>query len=99
MNGALFFVLDFTGFVDRTAQHVHDAAQGAGADGHRDRGAGAGDLHATAQAVAGAQGDGAHHAVAQLLLNFERQALLGERGTLVGQGERFINLGHVIAGN
>ena len=62
-------------------------------------GAGAGDLHATAQAVAGAQGDGAHHAVAQLLLNFERQALLGERGTLVGQGERFINLGHVIAGN
>ena len=27
VNGALFFVLDFTGFVDRTAQHVHDAAR------------------------------------------------------------------------
>ena len=51
-----------------------------------------------AQPVAGTQRDGTHHAVAQLLLHFQRQALLGERGTLVDQGERFVDLGHVIAG-
>ncbi|KAG1251387.1 hypothetical protein G6F65_018380 [Rhizopus arrhizus] len=55
VDATLFFVLDRAGFVDGTTQHVHDAAQRAGADRHRDRGARAGDLHAAAQAVAGAQ--------------------------------------------
>ncbi len=98
VNATLLVVLDRASFVDGTAQHVHDAAERAGADGHRDRGARAGDFHAATQTVAGAQRNGTHHAVAQLLLHFQRQTLFGERGTLVGQSKRFVDLGHLIAG-
>ena len=35
-------------------------------------------LHAAAQAVGGAERDAAHHAVAELLLDLEREALLGQ---------------------
>ncbi len=59
------------GFVDRTAEHVHDAAQGAGADRHRDATAGVDGNQVALQAVGGTEGDGTHHAVAQLLLDFE----------------------------
>jgi hypothetical protein len=61
------------GFVDRATQHVHDAAQRAGADRHRDRRAGALDRHAATQAVGRTERDGAHDAVAELLLDFESQ--------------------------
>jgi hypothetical protein len=54
------------------AQHVHDAAQGLLPDRHGDRRTGVGHLEAALQAVGGAQRDGPHHAVAELLLHFER---------------------------
>ncbi|MNS75211.1 hypothetical protein D3C72_1087150 [compost metagenome] len=98
MDATLFFVLDRAGFVDGTTQHVHDAAQRTVANRHGDGGAGALDRHAAAQAVGRTQGNGTHHAVAQLLLHFEGQALLGKR-RVAGffQHERVVHLRHCVA--
>ena len=71
--------LDGAALVDRPAQHVHHAPEHRGTDGHLDAVTGVADLHAPPQAVGGAHRDRAHDAVAQLLLDFERQALLGQR--------------------
>jgi hypothetical protein len=65
-------------FVHRLAQHVHDAAQGGLAHRHRDGGAGVLHHGAALQAVGGTHGDGADHAVTQLLLDLE-----GERGASI----------------
>src|SRR6185503_11442777 len=51
MNRAALRGLDRPRFVDRAAEHVHDSAERALAHRHRDRRAGALDLHAAAQAV------------------------------------------------
>src|SRR5690606_32054995 len=72
VDGTALVGVDRTDVVDRTAENVHDSAQGATTDGHRDGSAGAGDGHAAAQAVGRAHGDGAYNAVTQLLLDFER---------------------------
>ena len=64
--------LDRTGFVDRLAEHVHDAAQRADADRHRDALAGVVGDQVALEAVGRAERDGAHDAVAELLLHFER---------------------------
>jgi hypothetical protein len=66
---------DRAGFVDRATEHVHDAAQRAHADRHGNSGTGVVDLHAATQAVGRTHGDGTHHAVTQLLLNLEGQAV------------------------
>jgi hypothetical protein len=58
--------------------------------GHRDGLAGVADHHAAAQAVGGAQRDGAHDAVAELLLHFQRQL-----GAVHLQG--VIDFGHLFA--
>ncbi len=63
------------GLVDRIADHVHDAAERAVADRHRDRLAGVGDLLAAHQAFAGIHGDGAHGRFAEMLGDFEHQAV------------------------
>src|SRR5471030_747882 len=60
-------------FVDRVAQHVHDATQGRFAHWHHDWFAGVLDHHAAAQAVGRTQSNGTDHAVAQLLLYFQGQ--------------------------
>jgi hypothetical protein len=83
-------LVDRAALVDGVAQHVHDAAQRGLAHGHRDVGAGVADHQAAAQAVGRAQRDGAHDAVAQLLLHFER-----ERRAFELQG--VIDAGHGVA--
>src|SRR5690606_29071913 len=98
VNGAGFGTVDGTTFVDGATQDVHDAAQRGHADGHRDGSAGVGHGHATTQTVGGTHGDGANHAVAQLLLDFESQALLGECGAVIGELESVINVGNAVAG-
>ena len=77
-------------FVLRLAEHVHDAAQRAGA--HRDADALAGARHgeAAAQALGGAHGDRAHDAVAELLLHLEGQIHVIEL-------EGIVDLGNLIA--
>jgi len=82
--------LDRTGLVDRVAQHVHDAAQRADADRHRDGAAGVVGQQVALQAVGRAQRDATDHAVAQLLLHFQR-----DRGVLHLQ--RVVHLRHALA--
>ena len=81
---------DRAGLVDRAAQHVHDATQGAGTDRHRDGAAGVVGDQAALQAVGGTQRDGADDAVAQLLLDFQ-----GDVGVVDLQ--RVVHLRHVAA--
>ncbi len=64
---------DRAAVVLRRAEHVHDAAERGLAHRHRDRRAGGVHRQAALQAFGGTHGDGAHHAVAELLLHFERQ--------------------------
>jgi len=58
-------------FVDRLADHVHDAAERAGTDRHADRGAGVADFLAAHQAFGGVHRDGAHRRFAEMLGDFE----------------------------
>src|SRR5690606_18296550 len=67
----LLFFTDRSGFVDGVAQHVHDTAQGCFTDRYRDGLVGAGDVQATLEAFGRTHRNGTHHAVAQLLLNFQ----------------------------
>src|SRR5690606_21624401 len=64
--------LDAAGLVDRATEDVHDAAQGALADRHRDALAGVVGHEVALQAVGRTERDGAHDAVAELLLHFKR---------------------------
>jgi hypothetical protein len=90
--------LDRAAFIDRPAEHVHDAAERALAHRHRDRRAGGFHLHAAAQAVGGTQRDGAHHTVAELLLDFEGEAFLGQGiGRVVLENQCIVDAGHVVA--
>ncbi len=73
VDGPLDLGAHRAGLVHRVAQHIHDPAQGGLADGHGDGRAGVLDHRTTAQAVGGAHGDGAHDAVAQLLLHLESE--------------------------
>src|SRR6185369_10624738 len=70
-----FVAVDRTGFVDRATEHVHDATEGTHTDRHGNRSTGVVDLHATTQTVGRTHGDGTNHAVTQLLLYFEGQAV------------------------
>ena len=66
---------DRPGLVDRLADDVHDAAERAGADRHRDRRAGVGDGLAAHEALRGVHGDAAHRALAELLRHLEDEAV------------------------
>ncbi len=71
VNTTGFFRFNWTTLVDRAAQNVHNASQCRLADRHGDGCAGVGYGHATTKTVGRTHGDGANHAVAQLLLNFK----------------------------
>ena len=88
--GSVSVRLDRALLVLRLAEHVHDAAERAGAHRDADALARARDGEAAAQALRGAHRDGAHDAVAELLLHFERQVDIIEL-------ERVIDLGNLIA--
>ncbi len=68
------FVLgaDRAGFVDRVAEHIHDAPERRLADRHLDAFAGVGHDQTALEAVGRAERDRAHDAVAELLLDFQR---------------------------
>ncbi len=89
VDGHALFFSDRALFVDRVAEHVHDAAERLGADRHLNRRAGIGDRQAALDAVGGAHGDAAHHAVTELLLHLERESALDL--------ERVIHLRQVLA--
>ncbi len=85
----LLFFADRASFVDRVAQHVHDPAQGRFTDRYGDGLASTGDVQTTLQTFGRAHGDGTHHTVAQLLLNFQG-------GFGANYFQRFINTRHLI---
>src|SRR5262249_4752579 len=72
---------DRTLFVDRFAEHVHDAPERLWSHWDGDALARVLNLHSTTQALGRAEADRAHHAVAELLLYLERElaALESER--------------------
>jgi len=72
VNRHLGFCTNITRVVDRFAKNVHDSTQGLLADRYFDRRPCIGDGHASFQAFGRAHGNRANDAVAQLLLNFER---------------------------
>ena len=90
VNGQVLGGLHRALLVLRLAEHVHDAAERAGAHRHGDALAGARDGEAAAQALGGTHRDRAHDAVAQLLLHFEGQVHVIEL-------ERVVDLGNLIA--
>ncbi len=71
MDHPAFLFTDRAGFVDGIAENVHDATQGGLADRHLDAFAGVVGNEAALESVGGAQCDGAHHAVTELLLHLE----------------------------
>ena len=80
MDRAHVFGLDRACFVDRLADDVDDAAERAGADRHHDRRAGVGDFLAAHQALGGVHRDGAHGGFAEMLRDFEHQAVAAVLG-------------------
>ena len=80
VDGAQAFRLDRAGFVDRLADHVHDAAERAVADRNRDRLAGVGHFLAAHQTFGDVHRDGAHGGFAEMLRNFEHEAVAAVLG-------------------
>jgi hypothetical protein len=89
-RGALLLT-DRAALVDGVAEHVHDAPERLTAHGHGDRRTGVLHRQAAGQALGGTHGNGAHDAVAELLLYFQRQVFFRDL-----QG--VINPRHGIAG-
>jgi hypothetical protein len=95
VDGPQFIARNRTAVVLRDAQDVHDAAERALADGHRDRRAGGLDGEAALEAFGSAHRDGAHDAVAELLLHFEGEVSVGQLQRLVDLGDRVAREFHV----
>ena len=75
MDGAFAFRFDRPGFIDRLADHVHDAAKRARAYRHRDRNAGVGHFLTADQAFGGIHRNGAHGGFAEMLRDLEHQTV------------------------
>ncbi len=79
MDWAAVLGLHRTGFVDRLANHVDDAAEQAGTNRNSDRDAGVGDVLAAHQTFRHVHRDSADRRLAEMLRDFEHQpvALVG----------------------
>ncbi len=75
MNAALLLGLDRAGLVHRLADHVHDPAERLFTDRHGDRLAGVHDLLAPHQTFGDVHRDGADGVFAQVLGDFEDEAI------------------------
>ena len=73
MDGAQRIALDRSGFIDRVANHVDDAAQQSRTDRHGNRRAGIGDFLSAHQTFRGVHRDGANCRLAEMLSNLEHQ--------------------------
>lgn len=77
MDGSVLVGLDGAALVDGLTDHVDDSAEGLGADGHQDGGAGVDDALASDQALSGVQGNGSHVVAAQVLSDLKDKSVLG----------------------
>ena len=94
MDRADAFGNDRAGFIDRLTDHVHDAAQRAGSNGNEDRRAGVGHFLAADQTLGGVHRDGAHRGFAEMLGDFEHQAIAAVLGfdRVQNGGQMFLEL-------
>ena len=90
MNRPALLFADGTLVINRPPEDVHDPTQSLRADRHLHRITGVVDPDATLQSIGRPHRDGAHHPIANLLLDLEGQAVLDL--------ERIVNLGHQVAG-
>src|SRR5690606_20596822 len=90
VDAPLLVALNRAGFVDRLAQYVHDAAQGACTNRYGNGLAGVGHVQATLEAFGATHGDGTDDAVTQLLLDFQG-------GCCADDFQRVIDVRHLIA--
>jgi hypothetical protein len=77
VNWQVLIDLRFTSLVDRLTEHVEDAAECSGTNGHRDRCAEVGCLGTTGEPVGCGHGNGAHAIVAKVLLHFDNERTIG----------------------
>ena len=75
MDGAVAFRFDRPGFIDRLADHVHDAAERAHTNRHHDRVAGVADFLAADQTFRRIHRDGAHRGFTEMLGDLEHEAV------------------------
>src|SRR5260221_5217806 len=75
MDGAVAFRFDRPGFIDRLADHIHDAAKRARTQRHHDRVAGVSDFLTTDQTFGCIHRDGAHGEFAEMLRDLEHQTV------------------------
>ena len=87
VNRHVHFGANVAGIVDRPAKHVHDSAQRLLTNRHSNRAARVSDAHAAFQAFRRTHCNGADNAIAQLLLNFERNARLIDDECVVNFGD------------
>src|SRR5450432_685382 len=80
MDGAVALRFDRSGFIDRLAYHIHDAAERARAYRHHDRIAGVADFLTADQAFRGIHRDGAYRGFAEMLSDLEYQAVAAVHG-------------------
>src|SRR3546814_6393809 len=81
---------DRAALVDRLADHVHDATKRFRADRHADLRAGVGDLLTPDKAVGAIHGDGADGVLAEMLGDFENEAVAAVVGLERRQNRRKI---------
>ncbi len=93
MNRALGLALDRAGFVDRLADDVQDAAEDAGADGHRDRVARVLDRLTADEAVRRVHGDAANRVLAEVLCDLDGEVVFALVDRRVREQERRVDLG------
>src|ERR1039457_1008628 len=73
MDGVFFLISDWTHFVNRLADNVHDAAKSFGANRGTDLLAGISDNLAALEAVGGVHCDGTNRVLTEMLGNFQYQ--------------------------
>ena len=92
VNGRAQLGADGRAVVDRVADHVEDAPEALGTDGHLNGGPGVPYGHPAHQAVGGVHGDGADRALAEVLRDLEREVLLRCRDAGVRQLQGVVDL-------
>ncbi len=96
VDGMALGVGDGAKVIHRLADHVHDAAESAVADGNGNRSALVNGLHAANHAVGGRHGDAAHTAFAEMLLHFDDDVdRLGHGEAVADDAKRLVNRRHV----
>ena len=99
MNWIAFLVRNRAEVIDRVADHVHDAAERAFTNRHRDRSARVGRFHPAHHAVGGQHRHRAHAAFAQVLLHFgDYIDRIGNVKTVGSNPQGLVNWGQILFG-